>query len=597
MYKKIIPFLTSSKLSLWIVGLMFLLPFVNIYHQQPIPSFYAEWVAAVLGLLALSALLKQEAWQPVQIPQIALVIPGLAAILGMQWMLNMLHSTQYALLVFSYMALMFFLMLLGGYLRRELGWEKVATTLAWGMVLGSIINVCIVALQLAMRAGLIASIMADHSSYGAIGQANHFANYMTLATVSLLYLYAKAKITFKPFLILLISFLLALSFSGSRSSWLYLASITILAIIMQANAMKQGTGSTAMRSLLRASLILLPAFALSQLLVHYLLPNALVTLPTERLADLASPTTVSARLHIWYDSLRLFLQSPWLGVGVGGMRAESFLLVDFPAELASRRIFENAHNLFIHLLAEMGIGAFLLVLVGLFAWIRGFKWRELDLETWWLIALISVLGIHSMLEYPLWFAYYSAIAAFLLGAGDEKLSTISLPKTVRRFEQHFGHVFARTGLFVLMLLGAVNLGTMLIANAKLENLVMGVIGQESSEQDEQLNWIHSYSLLSPYAELMYTLSMAIDPSHIEDKLWLSNSAMKFRPIRRVAYQHVLLLKLSGDDAAAVKHLNRTLIVHPGNFKGELEAMPFKYWQDYLDVLSIARPIKKRIPQK
>jgi O-antigen ligase len=592
MLKNTLDLIKSTNTSLMLVGLMCLLPFITLYHQQPIPSFYAEWVAAALGLLALLTLIKQETWQAVQIPQIALIMPGLAAILGMQWMLNMLHSTQYALLVFSYMALMFFLMVLGSCLRRELGLEKIATTVAWCMVVGGIINVVIVALQFAIRSGYIPPIIPNYSSYGAIAQANHFADYVALATVSLLYLYAKSKLSLKLFSIILALFLVILSFTGSRSSWLYLASTVVLAIMLQVNAMKQGTGSKAMRSLLRASLLLLPAFAIAQLFIHYGLPDSLVMLPTERAVELASPTTVSSRLQIWYDSFRLFLQAPWLGIGAGQMRAETFLLADMPSTLASKRIFENAHNLFLHMLAEMGVGGFLLVLVGLIAWLRGFKWRALNLETWWLIALLGVLGIHSMLEYPLWFAYFACVVAFLLGAGDEKSLEIRLPMVARKLGERFGHLIARSALVVLIALGAINLGTMLIANIKLEKLVMGVVGQDSSQEElQQLDWIHRYSLLSPYAELMYTLSMAVNPSHIEDKLWLSESAMRFRPIRRVAYQHVLLLKLNGDEAGAVKQLNRTLIVHPGNFKGELEAMPLKYWQDYLDVLSVARPIK------
>jgi O-antigen ligase len=594
MLKNTTDFIKSANASLMLIGLMCLLPFINLYHQQPIPSFYAEWVAAALGLLAMLTLIKQEAWQAVQIPQIALIIPGLAAILGMQWMLNMLHSTQYALLVLSYMVLMFSLMLLGSYLRRELGLEKIATTVAWCMVIGGIINVVVVALQFAIRSGYIAPIIPNYSSYGAIAQANHFADYVALATISLLYLYAKGKFSLKLFSIILVLFLVILSFTGSRSSWLYLASTVVLAIMLQVNAMKQGTGSTAIRGLLRASLLLLPGFALAQLFIHYGLPDALVMLPTERAVELASPTTVSARLQIWYDSLRLFWQSPWLGIGAGQMRAETFLLADMPSTLASKRIFENAHNLFLHLLAEMGIGGFLLVFVGLFAWLRGFKWRALNLETWWLIALLGVLGIHSMLEYPFWYAYFSCVVAFLLGAGDEKSLEIRLPMVARKFGERFGHLIACSVLVVLMVLGAVNLGTMLIANIKLEGLVKSVAGKGASQQElQQLDWIHKNSLLSPYAELMYTLSMALNPSHIEDKLWLSESAMRFAPMRKITYRHVLLLKLKGDEVGAVKHLNRTLIVYPGNFKSELEAMPFKYWQDYLDVLSVARPIKAK----
>lgn len=591
MLKNITHTIKTTNTSLICVGLMFFLPFVSLYHQQPIPSFYAEWIAASLGFFALFELLKKASWSAVKIPQTSLILVGLMAILGMQWMLKMLHSTQYALLVLSYLVLMFFLMILGNYLRRELGWEKIASTLAWCLLIGGVVNVVVVAIQFAMRSQLSPDIIPDYLSYGAIAHANHFADYIALAIISLLYLFAKGKCSQKPFSITLVLFLITLSVSGSSISWLYLAAITILAIFMQANAMKQGTGSTAMRSLLRASLWLLPVFGLVQLILHYGLPNTLALPHHKQAAGFFSPSTMSAYMHVWYDSLHLFLQSPWLGIGAGATRYQSFLLIDMPTVYASKHIFENAHNLFLHVLSEMGIGGFLLLIVGLFAWLRCFKWRTIHLETWWLIALLAVLGIHSMLDYPLWFAYFSCIAAFLLGAGDEKSLELSLPKLVN-ISERFGHGFARGAIAVLMLLGAINLFTLLVANVNLEKLTTRVVDQRASQQElVQLDWIHRYSLLSPYAELIYTRSIALDPSHIEDKVWLSNSAMRFKPTRQIAYQHVLLQKLSGDEVGAVKQLNRTLIAHPGNFKNALGVMPMKYWQDYLDVLSIARPIK------
>lgn len=591
MLKNIIRTIKATNASLLSVGLMFLLPFFTLYHQQPIPSFYAEWITASLGLFALFELLKKSSWSEVKIPQSSLILVGLTAILGMQWMLKMLHSTQYALLVLSYLVLMFFLMILGSYLRRELGWEKIASTLAWCLLIGGVVNVVVVAFQFAIRSQLSPAIIPDYLSYGAIPQANHFADYIALATVSLVYLYAKGKYSQRLFAITLVLFLIALSVSGSSISWLYLAAITILAIFMQANAMKQGTGSTAMRSLLRASLWLLPVFGLIQLISHYGLPNTLALPHDKQAVGFYSPSTMSAYMHVWYDSLRLFLQSPWLGIGAGATRYQSFLLIDTPTVYASKHIFENTHNIPLQILAEMGIGGFLLLIVGIFAWLRSFKWRSMHLETWWLIALLAVLGIHSMLNYPLWFAYFSCIAAFLLGAGDEKSLELSLPK-LANISERFSQGLARSAIAVLMLLGAINLFTLLVANVNLEKLTMSVADERANRQElVQLDWIHRYSLLSPYAELIYTNSMALDPSHVEDKLWLSNSAMRFKPTRQIAYQHVLLQKLSGDELGAVKQLNRALIAHPGNFKDALGVMPMKYWQDYLDVLSIARPIK------
>ncbi len=583
MLNRIYTNVTSPNLSMAFLGLMFLVPFVSLYHHLPIPSFYGEWIAAVLGLAAMLPMLCKASWQPLRIPQIALVFPGLAAILAMQWMLGMLHSHQYALLVLSYLTWAFFLVVLGSYLRRELGWEKVAITLAWFLVIGGLVNAVVVALQYAMQSGLTIPLIPKLNGYGAISQVNHFADYTALAIASLIYLYAKGRFSLNAFSIVLALFLAMLAFSGSRSSWLYLTALTVLAIGMQVNAMKQRMGSTKMRSLLRVSLVLLPAFALVQLLIHWLMPDGLVVLVTERLIESVNAGSTSQRWQLWQESWRMFMQSPWLGIGAGQIRWQSFLLLDTPSAIGAVGLFEHAHNLFLHLLTEMGVGAPLLVLAGIVAWLRGFKWRELSLETWWLLGLLSVLGIHSMLEYPLWYTYFLGITALLLGAGEEKLTPVNLPKSGRLIV---------TGL---MLIGAVNLATMAIANAKLETWLLRAMRgdidtQEQPQFFEALNWVHANSLLAPYAELMYATALVIDTNKLDSKLWLSQSAMRFVPMRKIAYQHVLLLKLNGDHASAVKQLNRTLIAYPGKFTKELEAMPFKYWQDYLDVLSEARPI-------
>lgn len=189
-------------------------------------------------------LIKKASWQPLQIPQIALIFPGLVAILAMQWMLGMLHSHQYALLVLSYLTWAFFLVVLGSYLRRELGWEKIATTLSWFLLIGGLINAGIVALQYAIQSGLTNSFMPKLNGYGAVSQVNHFADYVALATASLIYLYAKGRFGLKVFAVGLALFLAMLAFSGSRSSWLYLTAFTVLAVGLQVNAMRKRTGSS-----------------------------------------------------------------------------------------------------------------------------------------------------------------------------------------------------------------------------------------------------------------------------------------------------------------------------------------------------------------
>jgi O-antigen ligase len=572
-------------MSLILISLMFLLPFINMYHQLPITSFYTEWIAGALGLAALAPMLGTATWSSIRIPQISLVFLGLAIILGVQSIMGMLHSAQYALLMLSYLIWACFLTLVGSHLRREIGWNKLASTLALFLVVAGIINGGIVVLQIVTRTGGAISFLPYLPSYGPFAQENHFADFTALAITSLIYLYVKGRFSTTFSTLLLFWFLFMLAISGSRSSWVYLIATVILAFSTQANSIKQNRSSEATRKLLYMSLATLPAFVLIHFFTHYVAPDGLFNLTTDRIVNAVNIDTPSARIQLWYDSLRLFWQSPWLGIGAGKMNAESFLLLDTTTAMASKRIFEHSHNLFLNLLTEMGIAAFLITLTCLVIWIRKFKWRDLNLETWWLITLLTILGIHSMLEYPLWYAYFLGVAAILLGAGDEKMITIN----VTQISSKLIFRLIRGGLAIALLLGALNLGTMLIAHIKLTNSIHQYVNTDTNKQKEELDWVYRYTLLSPYAELMYAVSMVMDHNDIDRQIALNESALDFRPFSKIAYQQVVLLKLKGDDLNAKKLLTRTLMVYPANLKGIVESMPAQYRKQFLDVLTEVNP--------
>ncbi|PPD51499.1 MAG: hypothetical protein CTY12_07695 [Methylotenera sp.] len=584
--------ITSPTLSLTFVGLMFFLPFVYLIHRNPIPTFYGEWLAGLLGLIACLALLVKSNLEEIRIPQISLIFLGLSSILGMQWLLGMLHSHQHALLILSYLVWAFLLMILGSYLKKELGWEKIVNTLAWFLVFGGIVNVIFVSLQLALNSGVNIPYMLKYPSYGTLAQANNNADYFALATTSLMYLFAKKQLNLKWFGLGLALFISLLAFSGSRSTYLYLGALTILAVGLQVKAIRQQTGSPQIRSLVRTSLLLIPLFVFIQWLLQNSLPDALINLPNERLEDGMSATTGSARFQIWFDSWRLAIQSPWLGIGTGQMRWQSFMLLDSPTPNSFKKVFEHAHNLFLHLFTEMGILAVVITLAGIVAWMRAFKWRELNLETWWVIAVLAIIGIHSMLEYPLWYAYFLGVTTFLLGAGEEKFTNIKLLGSKK---------IILTSLFAFIFVAAgANLSTLAIANYKLEkNMMDGLEGKLTKYElyAKDMLWARDYSLLSPYAEAMLAVGMTPNKSIVNDQILLSEKVMRFMPYKQTAYNHVLLLETKGDRAGAIKQLNRSLLAHPvKKITKLLEPIPREYWSMYLEVLNEVRPLKK-IPKE
>lgn len=583
MLARVFKLTNPHNISLFFIGLMFLLPFVILRHEQPIPSFFPEWVAGAMGFLASFALFSTKDWYSskalgevtLKIPQISLVFVGLTAIVCLQWALGMLHSNQYALLIFSYYIWAFLLVVLASNLRHTIGLEKLVSTLAWCLLVAGIINIGLAVLQFVVLTGGVIPFIPNLGGFGAIAQANHFANFCALATASLIYLYAKGHFSLSMFRLLLVCFIVLLSVSGSRSVWLYLTAMTILITMMRMNIVKAGDGDERLRGAWHAGLLLVPIFIVVQLFINYLVPNELVALSSERLINSVNEQSASVRLQFWHDSIRIFLLHPWLGVGAEKFRVATFLLADSPTALTSKYVFEHAHNLFLHLLAEMGIGAFLIICAGLWVWLNAFKWQKLNLETWWIISLLAVLGIHSMLEYPLWYAFFLGIAAILLGAGDERLITFNLST---RLSNPF-----RLSLFLVLILGLINLSTMLIAEIKLESWIQKVVYENTNDQ-RLLDWAKKSSSLSPYAERLSVMTLGNVYNHDTDEEVLQHqSVMNFKPEEMVAYQLALLLELQGQHAKAIEQLHKSLSAYPEGFDRTLNTTPEKYKKIYLDL--------------
>jgi O-antigen ligase len=538
----------SARVGLLLVGLMWLLPFLDFHAPLPIPSFYGELTAAVLGLAAMTVLLRQEAWQPFELPRIGLLPLGLAGLVLMQFPFGKIVYPQQALLGMLYLLWALLLMVLGYRLRRVLGWERFAMPLAWFLLVGGVLSMLIVLLQQLGWHGVLLLPKGLAQSFGGnLGQANHFADYLALALASLLYLRAKGRVSLPAVIGLSATFLSLLALSGSRSSWLYLTAFAVLAWGMWRRGDR--------RHLLPGCLLLLPAFVLVQQIVPWLMEvsgGSAAPMPTERLFRDVSGMAV--RLQIWQKAWQMFMGAPWLGVGFGQFGWNSFALVDHtPWGFVEPT--EHAHNLLLHLLAEMGLLAGVLC-VGLpLGWLVRATRNVCSLERWWLMALLAVVGIHSLLEYPLWYAYFLGVVAVLLGAGEQRALPLELGRV------------GRPAFAAVLLLGGLGLANLTQSYATLETWMQrGLRGQvtdrEMPAMTRDLIQVHHASLLSPYVALVFAASIEPSRQRLEDKLQLSESAMRFSPIRHVVYRHAVLLALKGDRDAARVQLRRAMRAYP-----------------------------------
>jgi hypothetical protein len=573
------PFLRAS---LVLIGLAWTVPLLQPVHRYPLTAFYSEWLAFALGLAAAAPLLRRESWRDAALPAVALAPLGLFVVLGMQVALGRVPYAGQALMAGFYLCWALLLMVLGQLIRREGSLHQVATLLAWFLLGGGVLHALV---GLAQYYGLhyppldvLVARKQMPQIFGNVGQHTHYAAGVTFALASAAYLYCRRSLPLGVAAGAAALFLMILALAGSRSPWLYLAALLGLALVLD----RQQRGNES-RRLIAFAAWLVPGFVAAQgfVTLRFMLPDdGLVVTSMDRLFQVASG--IEPRLQLWGEGWRMFLGAPLIGAGFGQFAWEHFLHQAVSGATAAPGVFNHAHNIVVQLMAETGIVGALVACAAVLAWVVDLRHVKLDAEWWWLLALLAVIGIHSMLEHPLWYAYFLGMAAFLLGLGAE-------PRIVLR---HGGAARAATALLVL--LGGVNLVAVLPPYRDFERLVFDAAPRSpppaAGAFTAAMMRAHRDPLLVPYVELAFALGAPAGTGEPGEQLDLNTRAMRFAPVPAVVYRQALLLALAGRREAAMVQLQRALGAYPeeaASFLAELEEMARRHPADVRPLLELA----------
>ena len=123
----------------------------------------------------------------------------------------------------------------------------------------------------------------------------------------------------------------------------------------------------------------------------------------------------TSRITLWGNVLHLIAQKPWLGWGWGELSYAHYITL-YPGTRFCD-ILDNAHNLPLQLAVELGVPAAVLLCGGAFVLaLRARPWRESDPAKRVAWAVLAVIVLHSMLEYPLWYGpfWMSALLCLVL---------------------------------------------------------------------------------------------------------------------------------------------------------------------------------------
>ena len=543
-----LPSIKLAYFSLAFVGLLWTLPFLQPRHYFPLPMLESEWLAFALGLIALILLATKRAWLD-GLPALAIAPLGLAGLVLVQAALGRVPYAAQAFTAALYLVWAALLIALGAALRRELGMSRVVSTLAWCVVIGGELSAAAGLLQYYGIPTVLDPLIMPRVTgqiYGNLAQPNHFANYTALALCSLIYLFAVGRLRETGTILLAAPLLFVLGLSGSRSAWLYLAAAFVLAALMRA-----GRSDAQGRRLFVSAGLLLVGFYLAQWMsaLAWLAPDtgSAVT-ATDRLL---SPVGIGERLQMWREAWWMFLQAPVFGLGWGQFAWHDFLLKAHDGAQVLPAVATNAHNLLLQLLAETGLAGALLIAGGLLLWLYDLRHGGLDAERWWVLALLATIGIHSLLEYPLWHAYFLGVATVALGLGAARCYAPGLRRT--------GPVVAA----LLLVAGVFNAVTVRDGYRDFARMFdQGAPPLPGGEIAAIIARGQRDPVLEPYVELAASAYAVVDRDQLRDKLELNGRVMRFMPAAIVVYRQAMLLALDGQAQTARALFKDAMRVYP-----------------------------------
>lgn len=361
-----------------------------------------------------------------------------------------------------------------------------AITLAWW--LAGLLSVAVSLLQYfapgLAEGWLVAANATPGRAVGNLRQPNHLATALLCAMVMTAWLWQTGRLRPGLAAASIAAMVFAVALSASRTGALALGVLLVWAMLdrSQPRALRWALAGTPVLYL--ACWAALAAYAQVQDASFY---------ASERLD--AGGDISSSRFAIWRNALALIAQQPWAGVGWGNFNF-AWTFTPFPDRPVA--FFDHTHSLPLQLAVEIGVPATLVVL-GLLAWAlwraraalrpsaafaapsnaaadagafgttivgdeaatqrRGSPTLTPDVSrappsiARAALAMLAVLALHSLLEYPLWYAYFLLPAAWTLGAFLGAAPPPADAPAIEKRDTKASSVLLR-GAGLLMLLGA-----------------------------------------------------------------------------------------------------------------------------------------------
>ena len=274
-----------------------------------------------------------------------------------------------------------------------------------------------------------------------------------------------------------------------------------------------------------------------------------------RLAEAGS----DSRRVLWDNVLTLITQKPWLGWGWGELDYAHFITAYPGARFTD--ILGNAHNLPMHLAVELGTPAALLMCTGL-AWalLRAAPWRDTDPARQMAWAVLAVIGLHSLLEFPLWYGPFQLALLLCVAWLWQTRPSQSADSPAERVSLNSCAPLRIAAAAALLVLGYVGFDY-----ARITQLYVPVEKRWPAYQHDTLAKVQDSWLFAPQVRFATLLTTEVTPDNAPAMQALAQSVLHYSPEARVVEKRITSALLGGQRTDAEFYLARFRWAYPQDY--------------------------------
>jgi O-antigen ligase len=396
----------QSAVGVFLFCMLSAISYLHPHHIHPLRTYYHE-ILIFIGLLLGFAVLAEKPKTRLHFPSLLILPIALLALVLLQMALGIVSSPSDVIIPLAYFVCFAFALVFSATLSAQTGGsQRLCFGLAIMHLLAALLSLVMQQMQMAgVDATPFVMYIARESQpyvrpYANVAQPNQLALLFCLALASLWYLYQSFRLPALASALLALMLLWGLALTQSRIGWIILPLFVGL-------CWKRTAGERPLnRWLLLVLLLCYVSLALG-------LPQLGELLGFSSASVIARSGGRSERLVLLQQAWHMAAEHPWLGVGWFGFGAEQ---VRIAADFNPTTYAEHSHNLLLNFAAELGWPATMAIFSGLawWWWQTCFQVKASLTVRFATFCLVAVF-VHSMVEFPLWYAYVLIPVALLMG--------------------------------------------------------------------------------------------------------------------------------------------------------------------------------------